>query len=132
MRELMEIIEPSTVNRLATYGIHSVDSLLERCRTEEDQRKFAHGIGLSTRRVSQWVRRADLARVGGIGGEYVSLLEAADIVSARDLSQREPKDLQELLRMVNKRRRLVKRVPALSNIQKWVRVAAELPPLYTN
>lgn len=132
MRELMEIIEPSTVNRLESFGIRSIDHLLDRCRTAEEQRVFEHGIGLTTRRVTQWVCRADLARIGGIGGEYVALLEAAGVKSTGDLARRDAKELQALLSRINKRRRLVKRVPALSNVQKWIVSAKALPPLYQN
>ena len=126
----MEIIEPETANRLAKYGVRTIPSLLERCRTLEEQRTFAHGIGLSSRRIAQWVRRADLARIAGIGGEYVALLEAVGIESAMDLASRNPAELQRTLSVLNKRRRKVKRVPAVSNVEKWVHDAAKLPPLY--
>ena len=130
MRGLGEIIEPSTLPRLEAVGVKTVKSLLQECNSAESQRAFAQRIGLSSRRISQWVHRADLARITGIGGDYVMLLEAANINSTADLAQRQPEDVQELLYQVNKRRRIVKRVPALSNVQKWIHEAAALPPLH--
>ena len=130
MRGLGEIIEPSTLPRLEAVGVKTVKNLLTVCNSAEKQRAFAQQIGLSSRRVSQWVHRADLARITGIGGDYVMLLEAADIVSTVELAKREPEEVQQLLYQVNKRRRIVKRVPALSNVQKWINEAAALPPLH--
>ncbi len=130
MRGLGEIIEPSTLPRLEAAGVKTVKSLLRECDSAENQRAFAQKIGLSSRRISQWVHRADLARVSGIGSDYVLLLEAANICSTQELAKCDAKQVQELLYQVNKRRRIVKRVPALSNVQKWIDEAANLPPLH--
>lgn len=130
MRELMEIVEPSTANRLADHGVKSINALLNRCRTADEQRAFARDIGLSSRRVQQWIRRADLARITGIGGEYVSLLEAAGISSTIDLATRDAVEVRSLLKQLNDRRRMVKRVPAVSNLQRWIDAAGNLPPLH--
>lgn len=117
------------VQLLNGAGVHSVENLLSLGRTPDGRRSLSVQAGVTSRRIFGWVKRADLARIKGVGGEYADLLEAAGINTVPDLSSQSPTELRELLNKVNKTKRLVKRVPSISRIEQWVNEAKRLPKL---
>ena len=118
-----------SVQLLAGAGVHSVEHLLAAGRTPDGRRSLSVQAGVTSRHIFGWVKRADLARIKGVGGEYADLLEAAGIHTVPDLADQSPTELRESLNKVNKSKRLVKRVPSISRIEQWVNEAKRLPKL---
>ena len=89
--------------------------------------KLEHVTGVGREDIQDWVQRADLMRVPGVGTEYSKLLKRAGVVTVRDLRRRNPDRLHEKVTRVNREQGLVVRLPGRSVIDSWVRCAGELP-----
>ena len=66
-------------------------------------------------------------RIDGIGPQFSELLEAAGVDTVKELKRRKPENLQPKLEEVNAEKKLVRRVPALKEVEKMIAQAAELP-----
>jgi predicted RecB family nuclease len=121
------IKEPYT-ERLRRLGIRTTDDLLTYGATRRGRRELAAVVGLGDRRVTEWVKRADLLRVPGISTRYSNLLEAVGITTVRDLRRRDPAKLHAALLEVNRRRRrpVVARPPTEAEVRAWVEGASRL------
>lgn len=128
----IEGVGPVYAAKLAQQGIRNTDGLLEVGSTRTGRRNLARQTGLSEKMILNWVNLADLMRVKGIGEEYSDLLEAAGVDTTRELRNRNPVNLHQTLRRINIEKNLVRRVPALSQVERWVREAKALIPLVTH
>jgi len=79
----------------------------------------------------QLVRRADLARIRGIGTVFGLMLEEVGVLEIEQLAEREAHDLHATLRDYNVRERLARRSPTLEEVEDWVATARLLPILIT-
>ncbi len=68
---------------LTSVGIRSAEALLVAAASRPGRRELSMKTGLSESLILDWVNRADLMRVRGVGEEYSDLLEAAGVDSAR-------------------------------------------------
>ena len=76
--------------------------------------------------ILEWVNRADLYRVKGVAGQYSDLLEQAGVDTAKELAQRNPKNLLQTLLETNERCHLVRKLPTEGQIKNWVKYAKTL------
>jgi len=84
--------------------------------------------GISGKLLLKWINRADLARVKGIGEEYADLLELAGVDTVPALARRNAANLhKKLLEVAEASKNVVRRVPAATEVVKWVAAAKELP-----
>ena len=125
--DAIESIGKVSRNRLEQVGIDTVEKLLELGSTLPGRQELSQSTGLSARRILNWVNRADLARIKGIGEEYADLLEAAGVRNVPNLAERDADQLHRRLKEVNTSKRLVRRVPAVSRVSNWVVQAQGLP-----
>ena len=77
--------------------------------------------------ILEWVNHCDLFRIKGVGSEYADLLEEAGVDTVAELANRKPDNLFKKIEEVNAEKKLVRRVPALSQVTDWVRQAKEMP-----
>lgn len=129
MTKLSEIegIGSSYEAQLKAQGITSIESYLEACGTAKSRANLADKTGISEKLILKWANRADLDRVKGIGGEYADLLEASGVDTVPELAQRKPENLLAKLTEVNEAKKLVRKLPALSQVEAWVEEAKQLP-----
>ena len=113
--------------KLRAAGIFTTEALLEKGATPKGRKELAEAAGFSEQVILEWVNRADLFRVPGIGAQYSDLLEAAGVDTVRELAKRKPEALAETLAKVNAEKNKVNKLPGLSVIQKWVEAAKKLP-----
>jgi predicted flap endonuclease-1-like 5' DNA nuclease len=113
--------------KFVEVGIKSVEALLEVGATKKGRIDLAEKSGISEKLVLKFVNHADLFRIKGIGGEYAELLEAAGVDTVVELAGRRPDNLTAKLAEVNEEKKLVRRVPVLKEVEKWVEQAKELP-----
>lgn len=113
--------------KLRAAGIFTTEALLEKGATPKGRKELAEATGFSEQVLLEWVNRADLFRVSGIGAQYSDLLEAAGVDTVRELAQRKPEALAEALSKVNAEKNKVNKLPGLSVVQKWVEAAKKLP-----
>lgn len=129
MTKILDIegIGPGYAEMLAKEGIKTVEGLLKVGSKIRDRKKLAESTGISGKLILEWVNLADLFRVKGIGEEYSDLLEEVGVDTVPELAQRNPENLLQKMQEVNEAKKLVRRLPVLSQVQSWVEQAKELP-----
>ena len=74
------------------------------------------------------MNHADLFRIRGVASQYAELLEAAGVDSVVELSKRNAANLHAALLKANSgSRRLVRQVPGLKSVEKWIEQAKTMP-----
>ncbi len=127
----IEGIGPVNASKLADKGIKSTETLLKNAADRKGRRSLAKETGISDKQILNWVNKADLMRVKGVGEEYSDLLEASGVDTVRELAIRNPYNLHSAMQVVNDRKKLVRRAPSLEEVEAWVQFAKELSPLVT-
>ena len=115
--------------KLIAAGIKSSDELLNKCANPAGRKALAEETGISPKLILTWTNHCDLMRIDGVGPQFSELLEAAGVDSVKELKHRVPANLQAKLEEVNEQKHLVRRVPALVEVEKMVAQAKELPPV---
>ena len=113
--------------KLGSVGVGTVELLLEKGGRRLSREKLARETGISEKQILQWVNRADLMRIKGIGSEYSDLLEEAGVDSCLELSHRVPEHLQRKMEEINAAKRIVRRLPTLSEATQWIAAAKSMP-----
>jgi predicted flap endonuclease-1-like 5' DNA nuclease len=128
MSTLAEIegIGPANAAKLNKAGVRGTNGLLEMGGTQKGRQELAKATGFSPKTILEWVNRADLSRVKGIGTQYSDLLEAAGVDTVVELSKRKPEALLESMAKVNAKKNLVNQMPALSVVKDWIKYAKSL------
>lgn len=114
-------------NKLKEIGIISTEGLLEKGSTKKGRAKIAEDSGISEKLILKWINHVDLYRVKGIGPQYAELLEAAGVDTVPELAQRKPENLLAKMIEVNEEKKLVRGLPVLKQVTKWVEQAKALP-----
>ncbi len=129
MAKITEIEGVGEVNaaKLKKAGISSVEKLLKIGAEPAGRKEIASKSGFDEKLILKWVNFADLFRIKGVASEYSELLEAAGVDTVIELSKRVPENLQKKMEEVNQQKKLVRRIPTLKEVEKWVRQAKELP-----
>lgn len=128
----IEGIGPAYAAKLADAGVGTLEKLLEIGATAGGRNDLADRTGITANMILEWVNRADLARVKGIGSEFADLLEAAGVDSVPELAQRNAANLAAKLAEINDAKNLVRRVPSESEVAGWIEQAKGLPALVTH
>jgi len=123
----VEGIGPVYKKKLAKENILTTDALLEAGATPKGRKTLADKTGIGDALILEWVNLADLYRIKGIGSEYSDLLEEAGVDTVVELSKRVPKNLFEKMGEVNAKKKLVRKLPAESQVADWVDQAKKLP-----
>lgn len=136
--ETIEGIGPAQGAKLRAAGIRSCAALLRRGGAKKGRVAIAEECGVPEKSVLEWVNRADLMRIKGVGSEYSDLLEAAGVDTVKELRNRNPANLTKAMTEVNAatikktKRSIVRRTPAESEVERWVAHAKTLDPMITH
>jgi predicted flap endonuclease-1-like 5' DNA nuclease len=125
--EYVEGIGEVYAAKLREAGIKSIRALLEKGSTRKGRQEIADKSGISGKRILTWINHADLKRIKGVERQYAELLEAAGVDTVVELAQRNPQNLHQKMLETNAEKRLVRRPPALSMVERWVEQAKTLP-----
>jgi predicted flap endonuclease-1-like 5' DNA nuclease len=128
----IEGLGPDDAARLAAAGIRTTEGLLQAAGSAARRRALAKQTGIDGASLLEWVNRADLIRIRGVGKEFSDLLEASGVDSVKELAVRKPANLQAKMAEVNQLDKLVRRAPSLTEVERWVREAKALPPAVTH
>ena len=128
MATLIEIegIGPVNGAKLNKAGVRGTNGLLKMGGTSKGRKELSKATGFSTKVILEWVNRADLFRVKGVGTQYSDLLEAAGVDTAVELAKRKPEALLAEMEKTNAKKNLVNKLPALSLVKDWVSNAKKL------
>jgi len=115
---------------LRKAGVRSTNGLLKEAGSKKGRKALAAASGCTEQQLLEWVNRADLMRVRGVGEEYSDLLEQSGVDTVKELRNRKPANLHAKMLETNsaKRRPLVRRPPSLGEVERWVAHAKELDP----
>jgi predicted flap endonuclease-1-like 5' DNA nuclease len=69
----------------------------------------------------------DRMRIKGVGQDYAALLEAAGVSTIKELRNRNPARLAELMAKANMERKLVRVLPSEQTVGRWIDHAKTLP-----
>ncbi len=128
----IEGIGEAYAEKFEAAGVKTVEALLEAGASQNGREELAEKTGISEKLVLEWVNRADLARIKGIGSEYADLLEASGVDSVPELAQRNAANLTAKMEEVNEAKSLVRRVPSEKEVEDWISQAKDLPKVVTH
>ncbi|MFZ0421606.1 MAG: DUF4332 domain-containing protein [Xanthobacteraceae bacterium] len=114
---------------LKTDGIRTTLGLLRSAKTPTQRLKIALKTGMPERHVLDWVTAADRMRVKGVGWEYAELLRAAGVRTVNELRFRNPQKLAFAMAEINAKRKLVRLLPSVNTVTRWIETAKKLPPV---
>jgi predicted flap endonuclease-1-like 5' DNA nuclease len=123
----IEGIGPAFAKKLSSAGIKSVAALLKNGATPKGREEIAKKTGLGHKEILEWVNRADLYRIKGVGSEYSDLLENAGVDTVVELSKRDAKNLTAKMAEANAKRKVVRRLPVEKQVANWIAQAKKLP-----
>ncbi len=128
MATLKEIegIGPARAAKLQKAGVRGTNGLLKMGATRKGRQELAKATGFDAKTILEWVNRADLFRVKGIGTQFSDLLEAAGVDTAVELANRKPEALLEAMAKANAKLNKVNQMPGLSNVKAWIANAKKL------
>ncbi len=127
----IEGIGPAYAEKLNAAGIKTTEDLLANCASKKGRNAVAEATGISYKLILKWTNHADLFRIDGIAGQFAELLEAAGVDTVKEFRHRVPANLQPKLVAVNEEKKLCKRVPAVSELEKMIAQAKELETTIT-
>lgn len=127
----IEGIGPSYAEKLSKAGILSVEALLKKGASDKGRKELAVTTGINHTLILEWVNRADLYRIKGVGRQYSDLLENAGVDTVVELSKRVAENLNQKMAEVNKAKNLVNGMPGIKRVEDWINQAKKLPRVVT-
>lgn len=127
--DAIEGIGPKNATKLRKARVRTTEALLKRGAMKKGRKELATATGLREKMILEWVNRADLMRVRGVGSEYSDLLEATGVDTVKELRNRNPKNLLAAMAAMNDKKRLVRRMPTEAMVAQWVSSAKALTPI---
>src|SRR5512142_960347 len=127
----VEGIGESYAKKLTEAGIATVEKLLQEGAGAKGRKALADKTGIKESLILEWVNRADLARIKGVGSEYADLLEAAGVDTVVELGKRVPASLLKKMTEVNEAKKLVRKLPVEKQVEAWVEEAKKLERVVT-
>ncbi|MBL8065795.1 MAG: DUF4332 domain-containing protein [Chthonomonadaceae bacterium] len=128
----IEGIGPAYAEKLTAAGVKSLDDLLSTGGSKSGRTGLAEKTGISETLILEWVNRADLARIKGVGSEYADLLEAAGVDSVPELAQRNAANLSAKMAEVNSAKNLVRSLPSETSVADWIEQAKTMDRAVTH
>jgi predicted flap endonuclease-1-like 5' DNA nuclease len=122
----IEGIGPVYAKKLTEAGIKMTDDLLKVGATAKMREELGKKTSIEHKLILEWVNRADLYRIKGVGSEYSDLLENAGVDTVVELAKRLPENLHAKMLEINAAKKLVRRPPPLGFVKDWVEQAKKL------
>jgi predicted flap endonuclease-1-like 5' DNA nuclease len=118
--------------KLKAAGITSLENLLKVCCEKKGRKDICEKSGCSEHQLLEWANRADLARIKGGSTQYADLLECSGVDTVPELAQRNAENLHAKMTEVNQAKKLVRQLPALTQVTRWIDQAKKLPRVITH
>jgi predicted flap endonuclease-1-like 5' DNA nuclease len=110
--------------KLEAANITTVEHLLERAGTASERNALSKQLGVTSSQLTEWINRADLMRLKGVGTEMANLLEECGVDSCKELQHRVAANLQAKLKSSNDEKKITNHAPSLSQVEAWIAEAA--------
>lgn len=128
----IEGIGPAYAKKLVDAGVSTTGRLLKMAADAAGRKDLAKQADVTTKQVLEWVNRADLMRISGVGTQYSDLLEASGVDTVVELATRNAENLFKKMVEVNAVKKLVRQVPSADQVKDWVAQASKLPRVITH
>ena len=121
-------IEKRYQKQLQKAGISTTEALLKNGATRKGRNQIAKESGISAKLILDWVNHADLFRISGVATRYANLLEQSGVDTVVELGKRVPENLLARMAKANSKgkKKLIRQLPVLNQIKKWIRQAKRL------
>jgi predicted flap endonuclease-1-like 5' DNA nuclease len=126
--EEIEGIGPTFGAKLQTADVKTVEALLAAGGSPAGRKALAAKTGIDDGKILEWVNRADLMRIKGVGSEFSDLLEASGVDTVKELATRNADNLHAKMLEINTAKKLVRRTPTEAEVASWVAEAKTLKP----
>src|SRR5579885_1172509 len=103
---------PEAQRKLEAAGIMTTQQFLDHTRTAAQRHALAKEVGIEPRQLTEWVNRADLMRIKGVGKEMANLLEECGVDSIKELQHRRPENLYAAMKQANDEKKIAYRAPS--------------------
>jgi Domain of unknown function (DUF4332) len=113
--------------KLRARRIRTAEGLLEAAGTAKGRRQLAEDTGIDESRLLCLANCADSMRINGLGKEYARILPAVGVDTVKELKYRNPEKLAHAIAELNKRRKLVRFLPTVNLVTRWIEHAKKLP-----
>lgn len=130
--EEIEGIAKEYGDKLRAVDIQTTDDLLRRCGDKKGREGVSTESGISEKHLLEWVNRADLMRIAGVGEEYSDLLEAAGVDTVKELATRNAENLSIALAECNEKHTRTDRVPSTETVAGWIDAAKAMEPMVSH
>lgn len=127
--EKIEGIGPKFAAKLDKVGIKSTKQLLDRAATRKGRKDLAAESGIEETLILKWANMCDLMRIKGVGEEFSELLEVAGVDTVKELAKRRADNLRQAMVAANEKRKLVRQLPTVSQVEGWVGQAKLIEPM---
>ncbi len=124
-------VPPLLKAALKARSITTCDQLLAVAGQFDDRAALARATRIALDPLTELVRRADLARVKGVGTVFGRMLEDLGIGDVAKLAHQKPGRLHERLHRYNAASQLARRSPTADEVTDWIAQARQLPILVT-
>ncbi|HLW02535.1 MAG TPA: DUF4332 domain-containing protein [Ktedonobacterales bacterium] len=113
-------LEPGMQARMEQANIHTVEDLVNATTTPAQRNALARQLNVNPSQLTDWINRADLMRLKGVGKEMANLLEESGVDSCKELQHRKPDKLQAKLKEVNDAKHLTHHAPTIAQVEDWI------------
>jgi predicted flap endonuclease-1-like 5' DNA nuclease len=120
-------LAPDFAAKLRKLGIRTTDKLLENAKSLKGRQMLAEQTDIDEKELLRVANKIDRMRIRGVGKDYAELLEAAGVVTVRELRYRNPSRLAQAIAQANAERKLVRVLPSEQTIGRWIDDAKKLP-----
>jgi predicted flap endonuclease-1-like 5' DNA nuclease len=117
-------MDEATRTKLADAKITTVEHLLEHTATPSARTTLAKQLGVAGSQLTEWINRADLMRLKGVGTEMANLLEECGVDSCKELQHRKAENLYTKLKTTNDEKHITHHAPTLAQVEAWIAEAA--------
>ena len=118
--------------RLKCCGVTNSHQLLQAAGPFRARVVLSGKTGIEMAALAYITKRADLARVKGIGATFTDMLEVMRVDTVERLAAWAPDALHRTLHDFNRAERFARRAPTPEEIEDWVTQARKLPVLIDN
>jgi predicted flap endonuclease-1-like 5' DNA nuclease len=120
-------IGPNLTVKLKSVGIRTTEKLLDATKSLKGRKCLAEKINADEKDLLRIANLVDRMRIKGIGEDYAELLEAAGVVTVKELKYRNPAKLAKAMAEANAGRKLVRVLPSEHTVGQWIEKAKKLP-----
>lgn len=119
-------LDSAIEQKLIAAQITTVEELLAATDTVAKRNALSKQLDVSASQLIEWINRADLMRLTGVGTEMANLLEECGVDSCKELQHRVAANLHAKLKATNDAQKITHHAPTLAQVEAWIREAMTL------